>query len=149
MKLFPKLIKRTPLTRFIFFFASDIFLIALALVLSFYLRFDFTLPKEHFPVLPQYFLITLAALLPIFYLHRLDHFTWIYVGLNNLITIFKAATYGFLFLGFLLFLGRYSALAQNLPRSIIIIDYFFVFVFVALLRISKRVYSELFNVNDI
>lgn len=138
-----KIFKRTPETRFLFFLASDVFLIALSLYASFILRFDFTLPDQYRPYILYYVAICLVVLLPFFYFKRLYHFTWIYVSINTLISIVKAVTYGFLFLALLLFLGREHILAKNLPRSIVLIDYVLVLVSIGSLRISKRIFYEL------
>jgi FlaA1/EpsC-like NDP-sugar epimerase len=141
------LFKRTPKTRFLFFLLSDVFLISASIYASFWLRFDFTLPDQYRPNIPYYIIIAILILLPIFYYKRLYHFTWIYVSINNLINIFKAVTYGFLLLTVLFFIGRdqKSALSSGLPRSIILIDYFLVFILIAGLRFSKRIYTELFK----
>ena len=139
--------KRTSFTRFLFFFISDIFLIGASVFASFFLRFDFTLPQQYIPYLPYFILTTLIVLLPIFYYKKLYHFTWIYVSINDLINIFKAVTYGFLLLIVFFFIGRDQGLAPalNLPRSVILIDYVLIFVLIAGLRVSKRLYVELFK----
>lgn len=139
-------IKHTPFTRFLFFFISDAFLISASVFASFFLRFDFTLPAQYRPHLPYFILTALLVLLPIFYHKKLYHFTWIYVSINDLINIFKAVTYGFLLLLVFFFIGRDQGFAPalNLPRSVIALDYVLVFVLIAGLRVSKRLYVELF-----
>ncbi|MEK9165518.1 MAG: nucleoside-diphosphate sugar epimerase/dehydratase, partial [Patescibacteria group bacterium] len=59
---------------------------------------------------------------------------------------FKAVTYGFLLLLVFFFIGRDQGFAPalNLPRSVIALDYVLVFVLIAGLRVSKRLYVELF-----
>ena len=142
--LLPRL-KRTSHTRFLFFFLSDVLIIILSLYASFLIRFDLTVPDQYKQFIPSFLLITLIVLLPIFILKRLYHFTWVYVSIDILISVFNAVTYGFLFLGFLLFIGRAHYLTLNLPRSIVVIDYVLVFIGTSGIRVAKRVYYEMFR----
>lgn len=139
------MLKRTSKTRFLFFLASDIFFIVASIYLSFFIRYDFSIPPQYLQNIPYYCAIALGTLLPIFYSKRLYHFTWIYVGINDLVRIFQAITYGFFLLGLLLFLGRNHYLAANLPRAIILIDLVLVFFFVGGIRFAKRLFVEIFR----
>lgn len=138
------LFKRTPKTRFIFFLISDIFLISASVAASFFLRYEFSIPYQYKPLIAPYAIIAILVLIPIFISKKMYHFTWAYVSIANFVNIFKAVSYGFLIIGMLLFLGRNHLLAQNLPRSIILLDYFLTFALVGGLRISKRLYGEIF-----
>src|SRR3989338_2471242 len=142
--LLPRL-KRTSYARFLFFFLSDVLIIILSLYASFLIRFDLTVPDQYKQFIPSYLIITLAVLVPLFILKRLYYFTWVYVSIDILISVFNAVTYGFLFLGFLLFIGRAHYLTLNLPRSIVVIDYVLVFMGISGIRIAKRVYYEIFR----
>lgn len=137
------MLKRTSKTRFLFFLASDIFFIVASIYLSFFIRYDFSIPPQYLHSIPYYCAIALGALIPIFYIKRLYHFTWIYVGISDLIRIFQAVTYGFFLLGLFLFLGRNHYLTENLPRSIILIDLVLVFFFVGGIRFAKRLSVEI------
>ncbi len=139
------MIKKTGRTRFVFFLASDIFIITFSLYASFFVRFDFTIPHVYRSSIHYYLVSSIAVLVPLFYIRRLYHFTWAYVSINTLIVIFKAVSLGFLFLAFLLFIKRNHQLALNLPRSIILIDYILVFIGTSAIRVSKRLYLEFFH----
>ncbi len=136
------MLKRTPKTRFFFFIISDISLIIASVYASFFLRFDFSIPAQYLPNIPYYCGFALLALLPIFYIKKLYHFTWVYVGITDLIKIFQAVTYGFFLLGLLLFLWRNERLAMELPRSIILVNMVLAFFFIGSIRFAKRLFVE-------
>ena len=128
----------------IIFLILDILLISLAIWLSFVLRFDGNIPSiyiEQGGMIKTIF-FALVFLLPIFYAYDLYSFSWSYVSTNELVSLFKALTLGF---GFLVIALYASNVLENFPRSVIIISYILIFVFLGSIRFSKRVY---FNVLD-
>lgn len=140
-----RLFKRTPYTRAVFFIASDIILILASVYLSYLLRFDFNIPAHFQKNIPIYFILVVVTVIPIFYLKGLYRFTWIYVSLTDLIKIFRASVYALLFAGLIFFIGRNHPWATNLPRSVIILSYSLIFILTTALRVSKRIYFELWN----
>lgn len=135
-------IKKTPTTRLLFFLFADIILISISVWVSFILRFDGSIPVGYFRDygIQKVIIWTLLFCLPIFYFFRLYSFTWSYVSTQELISLFKATTLTFIFLGTTIFFSKEFPLFTGFPRSVFIIDYFLVFIFCGGLRISKRIY---------
>lgn len=139
-------LKRTTKTRLLFFLAVDIFFIICSIFLAFLLRFDGEIPSQYFEgVLPGMIILTLIFCLPIFYFLKLYSFSWSYVSTNELISLAKAITLSFLFLGASLFILRDQLIFQGFPRSTLIIGYFLIFIFCGGIRLAKRIYLELFK----
>ncbi|MFA6190609.1 MAG: nucleoside-diphosphate sugar epimerase/dehydratase [Candidatus Staskawiczbacteria bacterium] len=135
-------LKKTRITKFLFFFVSDIILISGAIFIAFLMRFEGVIPQEYFisGLIIKYIFFTLFFCLPVFYFFRLYSFSWSYVSTNELISLFKATTISFIFLGIIIFFSKELPLLSGLPRSVFIIDYFLVFILCGGVRIAKRVY---------
>ncbi len=133
---------RTARKRIFFFFMADTFLIILAIYLAFLLRFGGEIPSKYFSngMVQQMVALSLVFSLPIFYFFGLYSFSWSYVSTKELISLFKATTLSFIFLGFSIFFLRSF---NGFPRSTIFISYFLVFIFSGSIRLAKRVYLEL------
>lgn len=139
-------LKRTTKTRILFFLTADVFFIICSFFLAFLLRFDGEIPNQYFEgVLPGMIILALISCLPIFYFLKLYSFSWSYVSTNELISLAKALTLSFLFLGASLFILRDQPIFQGFPRSTLIIGYFLVFIFCGGIRLAKRIYLELFK----
>jgi len=139
-------LKRTTRTRLLFFLVADVFFIICSIFLAFLLRFDGEIPSQYFEgILPGMIVLTLISCLPIFYFLKLYSFSWSYVSTNELISLAKAVTLSFLFLGASLFILRDQLIFQGFPRSTLIIGYFLVFIFCGGIRLAKRIYLELFK----
>ena len=139
-RTFTKLVKRSPLKRTLFFFGSDAVLLALAFYLSFYIRFEGAIPDFHlrqFSIcLPVFVVLKITA----FYLFQIYRFTWSYVGLYELLKIFKILTLCSLILSSLILFLAYEESFKGFPRSVFLIDYALSLILVGGFRISKRVY---------
>jgi FlaA1/EpsC-like NDP-sugar epimerase len=138
--IFEKILKRSPLKRVLFFLGSDAILLALAFYLSFYIRFEAEIPnihlKQFFICLPIFVGFKIAA----FYLFQIHRFTWSYVGLYELLKIFKILTWSSLLLTSLILSLAYEESFKGFPRSIFLIDYALSLILVGGFMISKRVY---------
>ena len=134
--------KRTPATRLLFFIACDVVLISLAIYLSFILRFDGVVPLEYFDNQEIYKIIfwTLLFCLPLFYFFGLYSFSWSYVSTRELLSLLKASTLGFVFVGVTIFFSGEFPLFVCLPRLVFFISYILIFIFCGALRMSKRIY---------
>ena len=132
--------------RLLFFVIADIVLISLSIYLAFYLRFDGEIPSEYFRgLLPATIVFALVFCLPIFYFLGLYSFSWSYVSTQELISLIKGVTAGFVLLSALLFLLKSHPIFRGFPRSTVVISYLLVFIFAGALRFAKRVYFELFK----
>ena len=139
--------KKTTLTKTIFFVIADIFFVAFSIWLAFLLRFDFDIPSQYFPFIYRMIGLAIIFILPIFYFQKLYSFSWSYVSVNELISLFKATTITFIFLFVAIFLSHYFPHFINFPRSTIFISYFLVFILCGALRFSKRIYLRIIGQN--
>ncbi|MDD2783695.1 MAG: nucleoside-diphosphate sugar epimerase/dehydratase [Sulfuricurvum sp.] len=127
--------------RIAFFLFSDIFLSLSTLYVSYLLRFNFDIPD---PFLVP-FLWVAAALISIklFFIHWFKNYTiiWRFYGLQEAKNLFFAhlITYGI----FALIHTSSPALFFPFPRSVIIIDFLFSFIFLGGLRLLKRSIIEI------
>lgn len=136
-------LRKTIFLRTLFFVVADIFFIAVSVWLAFILRFDGNIPVQYVKYLDRVVVLAIIFTIPIFYFQKLYSFSWAYVSTNEAISLFKATTISFLFLGIVIFVSDYSPRFSNFPRSTIFISYILVFVFCGLVRFSKRIYSRL------
>jgi FlaA1/EpsC-like NDP-sugar epimerase len=137
-----KLFKTTVLKRTLFFLVSDAVIFSLALYFSFYLRFEGFIPRGYLGQFYVYLLLFVGIKIIVSYFFQIYRFTWSYVGLYELVKIFKTQTLGLLIIStFILFL-TYNGSFKGFPRSIFLIDYALSLLMVGGLRISKRVYFQ-------
>src|SRR4030042_1596636 len=135
-----KILQRSPLKRTLFFLGSCAILLALALYLSFYIRFEGEIPRNHlrqfFICLPVFVGLKIIA----FYLFQTHRFTWSYVGLHELLKISKVLTLCSLALSSLTLFLAYQGSLSGFPRSVFFIDYALSLILVGGFMVSKRVY---------
>ena len=144
---FHSLFKKTIVTRNIFFILTDVILIAVSVWLAFLIRFDGLVPAPYLHFIFE--TVGLAAIftIPIFYSQGLYSFSWSYVSASELISLFKATTISFLFLGAAIYISKDFTSFATFPRSIIFISYIFVFVLCGALRFAKRIYLHIIGSN--
>ncbi|MBA3071713.1 MAG: polysaccharide biosynthesis protein, partial [Nitrospirae bacterium] len=135
------LLNPSKLKRFLLFFIFDSAIIVVSLYLSFFLRFDFSIPSNYYAVIYSALPFFLAVKLVSFAGFRLYQFTWRFVGLRDLFNIFFAVSLS----EAVLFLVFRSITPLSIPRSIFLIDFNITFLLICLLRISKRLYLEVFK----
>jgi len=138
--MYEKIVKRSPLKRALFFLGSDAILLALAFTLSFYIRFEGTVPEVHLKQLFTYLPIFVGLKVIAFYIFQIHRFTWSYVGLYELVKIFKILTVCSLILSSLILFLAYEESFKGFPRSVFLIDYALSLIFIGGFKISKRVY---------
>lgn len=138
-------IKKTRLTRFLFFLVSDIILISAAIFIAFLMRFEGVVPIEYFAngLLVKDIFLTTFFCLPLFYFFGLYSFSWSYASTQELVSLFKAQTLGFIFLAAAIFFSRDFPWFAGFPRSIFFTSYFIIFVFCGALRFAKRIYLRM------
>ncbi len=144
-----KLFEKTTKKRMIFFIVSDTISVSISVFLAFYLRFEGQIPGQYFGgMIEGVIFLALIFLVPVFYFSKLYSFTWAYVSTQEMISLFKAVTVGFLSLGAALFILRDYYIFKGFPRSILPISYLLVFLFCGGIRFSKRIYFQLFNKSE-
>jgi len=135
-----QIFKKTVFKRRAFFFITDILLISLSMYVSFWLRFNGVIPLKYKESLLYFILLALYIKLIFLMLFNLYDISWRYVGLEELIKLFKALSISSLFLGMVLFTIRLYEPFKNtpFPRSILLLDYLISLFLIGLIRISKR-----------
>jgi len=138
-----KILRKTALTRTLFFLTADIVLISLAVWLAFILRFDGTIPERFLPSFCNLLILALVFHIPIFYFWGLYSFSWSYVSAKELVSLITGSFFAFLLasLAIYMFFGDFSGFSQ-FPRSVLIISYFLVVLLAGALRFSKRIYLQ-------
>ena len=120
---------------------SDLILICCSYLLAYYLRLNFTLPREYFVSiaysLPMLVVIRMAA----FYYYELYKGVWRYASVNDLLRVIRAVTVsGLLIIILIGFLFRF----QGYPRSAFVIDWFIAIVFLGGSRFAYRLFREIY-----
>lgn len=118
---------------------GDVVLITCALVLAFFLRFDFGIPPEQFELLKTFILPVAVAKLVIYYFAGIYRRIWRYAGIRDFYTIFWSSILGTLaatVIIFFIYRGPF-------PRSVIILDGVLTVAFIGGLRFVARGIREL------
>lgn len=136
------LFKKTAAKRMVFFLAADIFFVALSIWLAFLLRFDGKIPPQYDAFIVRMIILAVIFIVPVFYFQKLYSFSWSYVGASELVSLFKATTISFIFLGIAIFISNYFPHFTNFPRSTLFISAILVFIFTSAARLSKRIYLQ-------
>jgi len=139
--------KKTIITKTIFFVLADIFLISIAVLFAFLIRFDGQIPVQYFPFVLRIVALAVIFTIPIFYFQGLYSFSWSYVSTSEAVSLFKATTISFVFLSITIFISKYFPSFKNFPRSILLISYLLVFVFCGGIRIAKRAFMQITGVS--
>jgi len=142
---FQKINKSIKKRKKLWFLLADIVLIIFSVFLAYSLRFEGNIPAGYIGNLKAVIILALVFSVPIFYSFKLYSFSWSYVSTNELITLVKATTLSFLLLGLSLFIVRKAIIFRGFPRSVLFISFFLVLIFSGGLRISKRIYLQLFH----
>ncbi len=124
----------------------DVVLICLAYTSSFALRFDGSVPPQHFEALAQSLPLIISLKLLVFASFGLYSGVWRYVGLRDLISILKAVTLSsVLAIASMTMLFRF----ELFPRSVFAIDWMALLLLVAGVRSLIRAIREyLFSLSD-
>ncbi len=149
MTLIKKLLTPTKLKRVVFFLLMDILVISFSFYFSFYLRFGFTYPSKYHPHFFYWILGIIFIKILFLALFRIYKINWRFVGITELGNLLKSAIASTLFIYSANFFMRHYFAAQSLPRGVIIIDAIISFGLMGLLKISKRLYIELFSKSSI
>lgn len=149
MKLIDRLLMATPFKRIAFFLLTDIVFIVFSFYFSFYLRFGFSYPEKwHKHFLP--WIVAIAAVKILFMaLFRIYKINWRFVGITELRNLLKSAVASTLLIYAANLVVGHSIPAYFLPRGVVIIDAIISFGLMGLLKISKRLYIDIFTKSSI
>lgn len=145
MKFIERLFQPTRMKRTFFFIITDIIFIAFAYYFSFYLRFGFTYPEKyqsHYVFWLPGIILFKIFFLAMFGMYRIN---WRFVGITELSNLMKSAVTSTLFLYGVNIVLRYFADDYCLPRGVLVIDAIVSFGMISFLKISKRLYIDLFS----
>jgi len=124
---------------------ADILLIAVSFWLAFVLRFDGAIPQEYLPRLFRTVFWGAIFLVPIYYYLGLYSFSWSYISTRDLISLFTAAFFSFLFLtGYLFLAGR----LEGFPRSVLFMAFVLVIFFTGGIRFSRKFLLNILEKNS-
>jgi FlaA1/EpsC-like NDP-sugar epimerase len=137
------MLKRTPRNRFLFFLIGDTVAVVVSVVFAFLLRFEGQIPELYFNGgLVAAIALMLAATIPVFLFFRLYSFTWSYVSLDDLLLLGRGLFISAVLVGAGFVFLRGEEFFSGFPRSVFLISYLFLFVFMGGLRLSKRTYLQ-------
>ena len=142
MNFFAKRFKERATFIFIIF---DAVLIVLSVWVSFLLRFDGRIPADRMENFYAFVALALLLTIFVFILQGLYKISWRYVSITDLPNIFVSVILSALVIGSALFAFRDIVYFQGFPRSIVFLYAILLFLFVSLLRFSKRIYWQLFK----
>jgi FlaA1/EpsC-like NDP-sugar epimerase len=136
------LMKTTRGKRRAFFLLTDVIFIALAVYVSFWLRFDGQIPKEYSRFLLKF--IVLSEVCKIISLIALKNynFTWRYFSVGEGLRLISSLFLGWVSLGLSLYLIGSVFGISAFPRSVFISDFEFSLLLIGSLRVSKRALRE-------
>jgi FlaA1/EpsC-like NDP-sugar epimerase len=149
LKLIDRLLIATPLKRIAFFLLTDIVFIVFSFYFSFYLRFGFSYPEKwHKHFLPWICAIVVVKILflAIFRIYKIN---WRFVGITELRNLLKSAIASTLVIYAANLVIRHFFTPYFLPRGVVIIDAIISFGSMGLLKISKRLYIDIFSKSSI
>lgn len=121
-------------------------LIAFSVFLAFFLRFEGNIPDFYIQTtLPWMIGLSLVFVIPLFFYFRLYSLSWAYVSTGEVVLIGRAVTIAFLVLGTMSFILRETPVFAAFPRSVLVMSYVLVFGTTGILRLSKRIYLQLWS----
>ncbi|MCX7760513.1 MAG: polysaccharide biosynthesis protein [Hydrogenothermaceae bacterium] len=141
------LLKPTKTKRFLFFIISDTIIFFISFYLSFLFRFEFNFPTNYSDIFHFWVVSFVVSKIFIFYLLGIYNLNWRFIGLKDFFKI-NVGLITFSYVVFLINIYLQSHQQEiSIPKSIIIIDFFVSLFLVSLIRISKRVFTEIFYTN--
>jgi FlaA1/EpsC-like NDP-sugar epimerase len=120
---------------------NDIICTILSLLLAYFLRFNFSIPETYFPIIAKSLLILVFFRVFSSFIFGLYGGVLRYASVDDLLRILKAVTFGTLFfiasIGFLFHF-------KGFPRSVFLIDWFVILVFLGGSRFLYRIVREIY-----
>lgn len=153
--LFNKQIRFPLILRFFFFFLLDIIIITFSLYISLLIRFEFIMSVEYLLLFLDALPLFLVVKLSVFACFRIYNISWRYIGFSDIVNIAKSQVLSMSLLMVLILIPlplSYKFIPEILsnmhikafPRSIFFIDGIISFCLFCGLRVSKRLFLELF-----
>lgn len=120
----------------------DFILMCIAYISAYLLRFEGLLAGQNQEIIAKSLPLIVIIKYLVFFKFGLYRGIWRYIGIRDLIDIFKAVTFASAISAVtVLFIWRF----QGFSRAVFIIDWLLLFVFVSGARILERIYKEIFD----
>lgn len=125
------------------FVLADAGLLIASVIAAVWLRFDGRVPADVWSRMPLIVVLSLAIRLAVFWTQRLYAFSWPYVGLEDMVAVFRGVT-----LGTLLFWTAVAAVIRagympGFPRAALLIEYVITLYAIGAFRMGGRIYQYL------
>lgn len=140
------LFKPTRQKRALFFIFADALLIAAAIYVAFWLRFDGAVPASFRPAIPVAVVLIVAIKIPLLAFAGIYRVPWRYFSVRDFGSLALSSLAGSLIAGAVVLAGW--KVAPLFPRSILAMEFFLSAFAMLLLRSSKRLFLELFAVGS-
>jgi UDP-N-acetyl-D-glucosamine 4,6-dehydratase len=137
----------TELKRMMFFTLLDIFIIFLAVLTAYGLRFDFEIPSIYTSSIYFSIFILVLSRVTLFYYFKIYNISWKHFGFRDTTRLVYVIVFSTVLLIVATYLARNSSIV--IPRSIIAIEFFISLFMILALRISKRLYLENYRKNEL
>jgi len=124
------------------FMLADSMLIAGAVFIAFWLRFDGAIPTAYSNDLKYYIVLALGIKLTMLVVHGMYDISWRFFGLKDLLRLFSAITLSSIIMGLALFVFKAYLPIPTFPRSVLLVDYILTLGSIGVFRISKRAIIE-------
>lgn len=121
----------------LFLLACDIVLIQLALLLSFYLRFEGTLPNDFMKVYGPLIIPITVIKIGIFIFNKVYKRVWRYANINELMAIIQGIS-----VSSAVFIGYVFFFRISFPRSIVLLDWMITLILIGGSRFLFRFFKE-------
>jgi FlaA1/EpsC-like NDP-sugar epimerase len=127
------------------FLLGDTILLGIVIYLALFLRFEGVVPARLLSSLPLVWGFSVAVKTPFLYRQRLYSVSWSFVGMEDLLRVLRAVTYGSVIFAAVVLILRYFEVLPAFPLSALFLDYAFSLAAIAGFRISRRVYLHTFR----
>ena len=135
-----QLFRPSPSKRVFFFIIFDILISLFTLTLSYNLRFNFNVENEYYKSFALIATVLILCKIISFFYFKIYQIAWRYFSLNEAKRLFYAHLSSYLL--FLIIYYVHPSPFNPFPRSVIIIDLFLSMLFIGLLRVLKRLFTE-------
>lgn len=128
----------------VLFVLLDVALLTLAIVLAFRVRFPHFMAVPNFIVFKKYFFFFVAIKVFSYYLFGLYGGIWEYASTSEAFQILNAVTFGSMAVTSIMFFTRITLInvMPMIPRSVILIDWFFNLLFIGTIRFLPRLRKD-------
>ena len=142
MKMIPLDLSFLRAKKRLFVLGNDIFWTVFSFFLAYFLRFNFSIPEVEAPMMVKSLPLLVFFRAISFFLFRLYDGVFRYASVDDLVRIIKAVTLGSLFfVSSVAFVFHF----KGFPRSVLLIDWFIILIFLGGSRFLYRIFRETYS----